>query len=46
VLDIGDAKRRKFVIPVAMQAQPTIMGSRSAGREGSFFAAHKLGVPV
>src|SRR5712671_6137722 len=43
VLDIDDAKRRKFVFLSQLQAQPTISWVAFGKPEGSFFAAHKLG---
>lgn len=43
VLDIDDAKRRKFVFLSQLQAQPTISWVAFGWPDGSFFAAHKLG---
>src|SRR5215207_76270 len=43
VLDIDDAKRRKFVFLSQLQAQPTISWVAFGKPDGSFFAAHKLG---
>ena len=43
VLDIHDAKRRKFVFLSQLQAQPTISWVAFGWPDGSFFAAHKLG---
>jgi adenylate cyclase len=43
VLDIHDAKRRKFVFLSQLQAQPTISWVAFGWPNGSFFAAHKLG---
>src|SRR5437660_11273255 len=43
VLDIGDAKRRKFVFLSQLQAQPTISWVAFGWPDGKFFAAHKLG---
>jgi adenylate cyclase len=43
VLDIGDAKRRKFVFLSQLQAQPTISWVAFGWPDNSFFAVHKLG---
>lgn len=43
VLDIDDAKRRKFVFLSQLQAQPTISWVAFGKPDGWFFAAHKLG---
>ncbi|MEZ5820507.1 MAG: adenylate/guanylate cyclase domain-containing protein [Bradyrhizobium sp.] len=43
VLDIGDAKRRKFVFLSQLQAQPTISWVAFGWPNNSFFAVHKLG---
>src|SRR4029450_3658065 len=43
VLDIHDAKRRKFVFLSQLQAQPTISWVAFGWPNGTFFAAHKLG---
>src|SRR5215468_6854276 len=43
VLDINDAKRRKFVFLSQLQAQPTISWVAFGWPDGEFYAAHKLG---
>lgn len=43
VLDIDDAKRRKFVFLSQLQAQPTISWVAFGKPDGTFYAAHKLG---
>lgn len=43
VLDVGDAKRRKFVFLSQLQAQPTISWVAFGWPDNSFFAVHKLG---
>src|SRR5437016_12799220 len=43
VLDIRDAKRRKFVFLSQLQAQPTISWVAFGWPDNSFFAVHKLG---
>jgi adenylate cyclase len=43
VLDIDDAKRRKFVFLSQLQAQPTISWVAFGKPDGAFYAAHKLG---
>src|SRR5215813_3016797 len=43
VLDIRDAKQRKFVFLSQLQAQPTISWVAFGWPNGSFFAVHKLG---
>jgi adenylate cyclase len=43
VVDIDDAKTRRFVFLSQLQAQPTISWVAFGWPDGSFFAAHKLG---
>ncbi|MBR1125327.1 adenylate/guanylate cyclase domain-containing protein [Bradyrhizobium lablabi] len=43
VLDVDDAKRRKFVFLSQLQAQPTISWVAFGKPDGTFYGAHKLG---